>query len=461
MTIRTRITLFIVGAGLISSLLFIVVVAYELIEQPFAILDAALEGEAREAARIISKRQVESDSDLLDTISQAMEGYWIEIYDRDARRMVFRSGMAKSTMLSQVAPGSRAIIKRGGTTYRVRTFAFEMNDRSFVVQIARSMEKLKEELLDLAYVILAGLAVSTVVLIAISRFLAGKILSPVGRMMDLAGEIGGKSLDSRLPVGEGRDEIGELGRTINRGLDRLQYSFERQRDFLFDTSHELKTPLTTMRLTVDRICNSFEEISTSPAKEDLLRLNEQVLRMERLVKDLLNLSSLEMLAGIDPKPVDLSELLSSLAGDYKLLADAGNIAMDVRLPERFVVQGDRDKLHRAFSNLIDNAIRYNVDGGRILLAVDRTSAGLSVAVSNTGPGVPESEIPKVFDQFYRVEKSRSVRHGGSGLGLTIVKRIVELHGGLVSFESRPESWTKVTVTLPYDGPSAPPADSSR
>lgn len=462
MTIKTRVTLYIVGAGLISSLLFLAVVTYELIEQPFDILDAALEGEAFEAARIVSKQRIGSDQDLLDTISRAMEGYWIEIYDPDARTMVFRSAMAKAMHFPPVAPGSAAIVggivpeERAGpvpavrreAAFRVRTFAFEMNGRSYVVQIARNMEKLKEELLELAYGVLAGVLVSTLALVAISRFLAGRILHPIGRMNDLAREIGERNLDRRLPVGEGRDEIGELARTINRGLDRLQHSFEKQRDFLFDTSHELKTPLTTMRLTVDKIFQSVGEISSSPLKDDLLRLNEQVLRMERLVKDLLNLSSLETMTGIDTQPVELCGLLSSLAGDYGFMADANDIALEVRLPDRLVVLGDRDKLRRAFSNLIDNAIRYNVGGGRILLTADRSAAASRVTVSNTGPGVAESEITKVFDQFYRAEKSRAVQHGGSGLGLTIVKRIVELHGGEVTFESGQDGWTQVTVTLP-------------
>lgn len=231
-------------------------------------------------------------------------------------------------------------------------------------------------------------------------------------------------------------------------LDRLQDSFARQRDFLFDTSHELKTPLTTMRLAVDEICADNGENLPPYARRNLRRLRNQVLRMERLVKDFLNLSSLETLTGIDPKPVLVTELLSSLANEYRFLADAHKVKIDVRLPDRLVTQGDAEKLNRAFSNILDNALKYNVDGGRIEVTGDQSGVELTITVSNTGPGVPEDEIPKVFGQFYRVEKSRSIQHGGTGLGLAIVKRIVELHGGTVRFESRPEAWTRVTVHLP-------------
>jgi len=170
--------------------------------------------------------------------------------------------------------------------------------------------------------------------------------------------------------------------------------------------------------------------------------------MERLVKDLLNLSSLETLISIDPKPVDIGEILSSLAGEYQFLADGHNIKLEIRLPKGLVVMGDGEKLHRAFSNILDNAIKYNVDGGRIELTAAQSAAELTVGVANTGPGVAETDIPKVFDQFYRGEKSRSIEHGGSGLGLAIVKRIVELHNGTVKFESQQGAWTRVTVSLP-------------
>jgi len=465
MTVKTKITLFIVGAGFVSSLLFSVVVFYELLEQPFKLLDAVLKEEAYRATSMILKRQSASESASLETVDHVMYAYWIEIYEQGTNKMLYQSDLAKRVKLPQVNPRSsptaKAVITRGQIkldqdrsqklTFRVRTVSIELDGRSFVVQIARTMEKLEDEIWELVFGIVAALIFSALALIAISRFIAGKILQPIGRMKDLTQDISEKNLGQRIPAGEGRDEFSELARAINRMLDRLQYSFVRQRDFLFDTSHELKTPLTTMRLTVDEICTSDRENLPPFMMDNLLRLNNQVLRMERLVKDLLNLSSLETLTGIDPKPVQITELLSSLAGEYKFLADAQNIKMDIRLPMRLVTHGDREKLHRAFSNILDNAIKYNLDGGQIELTGDQSAAELTVTIANTGPGVAEAEIPKVFDQFYRVEKSKSILNGGSGLGLAIAKRIVELHGGNVKFESRQDGRTLVTVSLPRRG----------
>jgi len=462
MTVKTRIALFVAGAGFIASLLFSIVVFYELIEQSFDLLDTELEEEAHRAIKMTEMRQRGSESTTFDTTPHAIYSYWLKIDERDSGKTLYQSDLARLVKLPLVEPDSSAIasafVPPGQTNlgqnssqevaFRVRTFALTLDGRGLTVQIGRPLVKLKEEIQELILGLVAGLIFSSLALIAISYFIAGKILKPIGAMKDLTHNISEKNLDQRLPVGTGRDEFNELARTINRMLDRLRYSFVRQRDFLFDTSHELKTPLTTMRLAIDEICTTDMEIFPSSSKENLFRLNDQVLRMDRLVKDLLNLSSLEMLDNIDPKPVDLTELLSSLAADYRLSANAQNVQMNTHLPSQLIIQGEAEKLNRAFSNILDNAIKYNVEGGRIEMVGDQSDVDLTITVTNTGPGVAAAETNKVFDQFYRVEQSRSLQHGGSGLGLTIVKRIVELHNGKIKFESKPGAWTQVTVSLP-------------
>ena len=462
MTVKTKITLYIVRAGFIASLLFSVVVFFELIEQPFKILDAVLRKEAFQAVRIYVLERKNSDSGTPQALSQNLGYSWAAIYDPDTDRILFQSDLAKRVKLPPLKIGASAVVsaaipsgptdldrdERHEETFRVRRYQITINGEPFVVQTAWPMEKLKDEIWELVLVIFSGLVFSTLALVAISHVVAGKILQPIGQMKDLTQVISEKNLGQRIPVGEERDEFSELAKTINRMLDRLQYSFVRQRDFLFDTSHELKTPLTTMRLAVDEIRTANQENLPPLLQDDLLRLNTQVLRMERLVKDLLNLSALETLTGLDRKPLDLKALLSSLIEEYRFLAEAHHITIEARLPPKLALLGDEKKLRRAFSNILDNAIKYNVEGGRIELTGGQSASELTIAVGNTGPGVPEAEIPKVFDQFYRVEKSRSIDYGGSGLGLAIVKRIIDLHEGRVTFESRPGDWTQVTIHLP-------------
>ncbi len=462
MTVKRRISLLVAGAGLIASLVFSLAVFFELVEQPFEILDAELEAEAQRVVRTVVARQKESGKIHLDPAADEIYVHWLKVFEQDSGKLLYQSALTKSVDLPLLTPGAsktvglfiRPVHSSHGqensreTTFRIRSYAINIDGIGFTVQIARRMEKLQEEIWELIFSLAAGLILSALVLIAISHFIAGKILQPIGEMKDLTRDISEKNLDRRLPVGPAGDEFNELARTINRMLDRLQHSFVKQRNFLFDTSHELKTPLTTMRLSIDEVCLSDMAPLSSSARENLLRLNEQVLRMERLVKDLLNLSSLEMVDAIAREPVSLQAILESLVADYRFISEAQDIQMVLHLQALSDIVGDGKKLTRAFSNLLDNAIKYNVEGGKISVEAMQGPDTLTITVANTGPGIEDAEIDKVFEQFFRVEKSRSVEHGGSGLGLAIAKRIVELHNGTITLESQPGKWTQVTVCLP-------------
>jgi len=468
MTVKRRIALLVAGSGFLASLLFSVIIFYELIEQPYDLLDSELEKEADRAFDAIEALGPGAGvGDIRAALRErgSPRPNWIKIYERHSGRVLYESELASLIELPAAKPGSGAVAEAVVPTgqidigqgpspevpFRIRGFTDTLYGVELGLQIGLPMIKLKEEIRELILGIVAGLTFSSLALIVISYFVAGRILRPIGVMRDLAHHIGEKNLDIRIPVDSGRDEFNELARTINRMLDRLQYSFVRQRDFLFDTSHELKTPLTTMRLAIGEILAS-QDMDSLPIslRENLLRLNEQVLRMERLVKDLLNLSSLETLIGIEPKAVPVTGLLSSLISEYRYLADAQDIRMDVHLPRGLLIQGDDEMLHRAFSNILDNALKYNVRGGRVDIAAEAGDVDLTITVANTGPGVPRSEVPNVFQQFYRAEKSRSTEYGGSGLGLAMVKRIVELHGGSVGFDSDVGSLTTVIIRLPLN-----------
>ena len=145
----------------------------------------------------------------------------------------------------------------------------------------------------------------------------------------------------------------------------------------------------------------------------------------------------------------MAKLLISLIEDYHFLIDLRNIKILVSLPRQLLTEGNAENLNRAFSNILDNALKYNEEEGQVEVAGEQSESGLTIMVSNTGPGVSETEIGKVFDQFYRVDQSRALQHGGAGLGLAIVKRIIELHNGKIKFESNPGDWTRVTVFLPH------------
>ena len=461
MTVKTRITLLIVGAGVIGSLLFSIALFSELVEQPFKLLDNILKEEASRIVRLVASDRFKTGSADALMLHLELEQYWVQIWDVENKSLIFKSELATQMPLPPLAPGHSAVEKavlpkrNTGTddsremTLRVRSFMIALNGQAFAAQIARPIEKLEEEIVEMILGFFAGLIFSILGLTAVSRLLAGKILQPISRMKDLTQMICEENLDQRIPAGDAPDEFNDLARTINKMLDRLQHSFERQREFLFNTSHELKTPLATMRLVVDELIASYLTGEKFSGEETLHRLRIQVLRMDRLVKDLLNLSRLETLSSLNWAIVHVSRLLSFLAEEYRFLAEARGITMSLCFPEVMEIQADSAMLGRAFSNILDNAVKYSEEGGRIELTAEKQASEIVITFANTGPGIAPHQIPRVLEQFYRIEQSRSTQHGGSGLGLAMVKKIIELHGGKVAVESRMDKWTKIIVHLPY------------
>lgn len=456
MTIRKKMTLLITAAGFLVALLFSAVILWEMAEEPFRILDAELQAIARQNAAIMSRIPGMPPDRACALLDDGL--YWIHISTPDGAT-VFRSQLASRALLDEPATEKTAIVdavltqpskeKSKQVAYRARTFLMDVSGQPLRVCVARSMEKLGDELWDIGQGVVAGLGVALVALLISSYVVAGIMLRPLRVMGERVREISETHLDRRIPVVGGQDEFNILGRTLNRVFDRLQHAFVRQKRLLADASHELKTPLTMIRLAVDDLRQSAADNSAN-SHENLDRLVRLTLRMERLVKSLLDLSALELENAIPEGTVDARELLLSLAEDYRLLADERRIRLDMNLPQPLPVRGSAEQFTRAFSNILDNALKYNEQAGQVLVEGHTERGEVLISVGNSGPGVAGEETARVFEQFYRVESSRAVRYGGSGLGLAIVKRIIELHDGTVRLESRPGEWTVLSIRLPLD-----------
>ncbi len=455
MTVRLKITLLITAAGFVASLIFSCFILMEMVEQPYRLIDAELKSTAEQFVENFA-----NGKDASSVTQRESEQYWVEIRDSESGASLYRSSLAKRIAMQW--PDS----DRGDTvdfdlpkhdpryagikddTFRVKIVPVSSNGKKYLICIGRPIEKLQEELEDTVAGVAGGLLFSVLLLAGISYFVAGIILNPVRQINEQAREISEKHLNRRVPTSGNHDEFDTLAQTLNKVFDRLQHAFLRQKRLLADASHELKTPLTMMRLALDDIRSGVVEGGPDPQAESHERMTTQVLRMERLVKSLLDLSSLEIQSTATKKPMDLAQVMMSLVTDYRFIGEACRIRIDVDLPERLIVTGDVEKLTRAFSNLLDNALKYNMDGGQVTVLAKPSDDGVAVVIGNSGPDVPEADIPRIFEQFYRVEKSRSLIHGGSGLGLAIVKRIIELHDGSVQFASSHDNWTTVSVFLP-------------
>lgn len=460
MKIKSRITLFIVCVGFFSILIVSLVLLREMLEQPLRVLDDILREDARRTVFVLARERGDGSGNVYTENDLSYNNLlWIEVYGDVSRQdLIYRSPLAKMLPMDPVPPGKKAVLRVPAAPeqengekkliFRVINYEAEQDGRAYWVQIARPMGKLYEEFIESIIWAALGLAISVLVSFALAREASKRIIRPIGEIERLARKISDKNLQERIPVGEENDELSVLADTLNLMLDRLQNSFSLQKEFLYDTSHELKTPLTTMRLAVESL-RSRQTGKDKADEETILCLESQIWRMDRLVRDLLHLSAMEARNDINESSVNLGEMISELIDDYRIMAEGKDIDMTLKLPgNEIIFSGDREKLRRAFSNVLDNAIKYGIGGGYIHIEAAKTSEGFVITVENSGAEVDAEEAERIFDRFYRGEKSRSFSEdGGFGLGLAIVKKSVEIHKGKVRFESN-AGINRLTIFLP-------------
>lgn len=458
MKIRHRITLWITFAGLLSSLSLALTLILLMWEESYEMLDQELSVYAHALGNALSV--LPDGSITLGSSADALNSpYWIRLTD-DQGRPVYASPMTGLVDLPLRQDTERYTVntaipltwllpaqeENDLASFRVRVFPLQYAGMNYHLQIARPVENLRWALVELAITIMSGLIISALVLIGAGYYTSGRILRPIQDINAIALMVNEKNLGQRIPLGNTHDELHELSTALNSMFDRLQFSFLRQKEFIANASHELKTPLTLLRLSV-------EEALQSEGLPDFLKLrlsaqNKALLRMNRLVKNLLDLSALELTETCEEKIFAFSELARSVLEDFQPLIEDQGIHCAVKLDDRLNLLADREKIKRMLINLLDNAIKYNRPGGAIRLQARRQEGNLVMTLFNTGQGIPAEDLERVFEQFYRVEKSRAQAMGGSGLGLTIVKRIVELHRGTITLQSKPGEWTQVDIILP-------------
>jgi two-component system OmpR family sensor kinase len=284
-------------------------------------------------------------------------------------------------------------------------------------------------------------------------WLAGQLVRPVGRLRDAAARLAAGNLEQQVPPG-GVTEMAQLASAFNDMVKRIEASIKAQRVFVANASHELRTPLTNIKLRVEALEEGALE-DPSVARKFVQEIGSEADRLSRMANDLLTLSRQQDVPQPVREPVNVSVLIPTVVGEMGLRADKERVALIPEImPDLPVLSADPTGLHMLLVNLLDNALQYTKPGGSITISARATGPrpAVEIQVADTGSGIAAEDLPHIFERFYRADKARGrgtiVTGSGAGLGLAIVRGIVEAHGGTVSAESSLGQGTRITVRLP-------------
>jgi two-component system OmpR family sensor kinase len=322
-------------------------------------------------------------------------------------------------------------------------------NRVYLVQIGSRRDfmdaALRQLLLLTIFIVPAGLAVASVA----SWWMAGRALRPINELTRAAMNIGISDLDRRLPLQGTGDELDRLSTTFNDMFERLAKAINEMKQFTASISHELRTPLTILQGEAEVML-----LQTHPIQEykRLLASHlEEYGRLAQLINRLLTLARAE--AGdiqMRPTSIDLAQLTLYLVEQLDAVSSSKQISLSIKSEEPVYVKGDREWLESAILNLLDNAIKYTSMGGRISVAVENHGNEQKLEIRDTGIGIEPEALPHIFERFYRADLSRSSRYEGAGLGLSLVRWIVEQHRGRVEVNSELGKGSCFTIWLPAD-----------
>lgn len=290
------------------------------------------------------------------------------------------------------------------------------------------------------------ICVTLILTLIISWFLSDMMTRPLKSLVSAAKKFGHGEFDVRVSENNNCDEIDELAVSFNNMATSLQQTEELSRGFVANVSHELKTPMTSIRGFVDGMLDGT--IPPEKHHQYLKIISEEVGRLSRLVVRMLDAAKIQ--AGeliITPAPFDLTEMAARVIISFEKQINDKKLEMDVELADDLIVYGDSDHIYRVIYNLVDNAVKFVDDGGTLSIHSGREGTMSLFSVRNTGSQIPPEDLPHVFDRFYKVDRSRSRDRTGAGLGLYIVKSIVNLHGGDISVRSSSEG-TEFAFTIP-------------
>ncbi|MGB8263330.1 MAG: HAMP domain-containing sensor histidine kinase, partial [Dehalococcoidales bacterium] len=331
---------------------------------------------------------------------------------------------------------------------RLYVFSSQDNPREYgLLVINQSMSGTGLVLANFRKIIFFTAGVTLVLAGILGFFLVKRMLKPIRNITQTAQDIEENNLSRRLDVWS-NDELGKLAATLNQMFERLEQSFSREHQFTADVSHELRTPLAIAQ--GEATLSLQQERSAEEYRRTIETISRETANLSNIINRLLFLAQSDSGQTLPLEDIGLKSLLMELSSDAEILFEEKNIHFKLDAPNDVIIKGDKIRLRECILNLLDNAVHYTPCNGSIATTLDTKDNYATIAVKDTGIGIPENQFTNIFQRFHRVDKSRSRSGGGVGLGLAICQRIVELHQGKITVESKEGVGSVFTVYLPLN-----------
>jgi signal transduction histidine kinase len=359
----------------------------------------------------------------------------------DDRGVVLLATPGQQRVLTDAAPGTSTTVRVPGEDDPFLAVVRRTTDGTRRVIVARTLEPVQQATGVVTRFLLFGLPLFLVFVALVARVVVGRALRPVGAITDEVDQITSRALHRRVPVPRGDDEIAALARTTNRMLDRLDDAQQRQAQFVSDASHELRSPVATIRQHAEVALAHPDRMTTSELAATVLA---EDVRMGQLVDDLLLLARADEDALVlRRRPVDLDDVVYEEA---RRVRDTTSHTVDTTGVGACRLDGDKAALGRLLRNLADNAARHART--RVAFSSTSTNGSVVVQVDDDGTGVPVSDRSRIFERFVRLDEARSRDDGGSGLGLAVAAGLARAHAGTISVTDSPLGGARFEVRLP-------------
>jgi heavy metal sensor kinase len=380
------------------------------------------------------------------------DGKWLQVIDQDGN-WLFRSKRMLAENLVLLLPdrlpakGIEAEFQQG--TRHVRTLAFPIQVRGKRYSVQTGVALNKSMVLMSSFRTDLLLLTPAVILFAAfgGHLMSRRALQPVAVLAVEARRIHDRNLDSRLQVPSADDEISDLARTLNQMLERIDKAFESVRAFTGNASHEMRSPIALLRTEIEVAL--YRPRSGDEYRDTLRRMHEETLHMSSLIENLLSLARADGGAqAIALTPIEVNSLFECIQQSWKKSIELSMLDFRIEMPlEVLVALGDSSSVQRLLSILLENASKYTPPGGTVLLKTEAAQEFIKFVVRDTGSGIAQDEIPRIFDRFYRVRGTSDRHIHGSGLGLALGKWIAESHGTKLTVESQPGVGSSFSFSL--------------